>query len=102
MEILKYTDEEGEGVYCDAECELSHRPDHEQLCLARQERKTLLRIATILKSAIIAYLECAFDLEYRDIVVNEGIMAILEGRPILHRHISFPSDLTTNMEHIYK
>lgn len=99
IEALKYKDKEGEDVYCNTNCQLAHHPYHQQLCCAREQRKTLLRIATVLKSTIVAYLECAFDRDYRSIVVTGDIMDILEGPPIFDRHVPFPSNLTKNMEH---
>lgn len=98
MGMLKYTDEEGEYVYCSPKCQATHRLDQEQLCRAREQRKTLFRIATLCRSVTLSYLECAFDRDYRSIKQKNRCLYIQEG-PILNRHIPFPSQITANEEH---
>lgn len=98
-DMLSYTNEEGGSVYCNTECQATHHLDHETLFHAREQRRILLRIATIAKSAIVAYLECTFDRHYHSILVANNMLLILEGRPAIRRHIPFPSDLTTNVEY---
>lgn len=99
MDAHKYNEDEKETVYCNHECQLAHRPEHKIRCRARQQRKTLLRIATIGKTAILTYLQCAFDREFRSIKVRNGVLCIQEGRSFLGRHIAFLFTLTQNLEH---
>ncbi|KAL3417690.1 set domain-containing protein 5 [Phlyctema vagabunda] len=64
--------------YCNGKCQGEHWPEHKAPCGVMQKRKKLLRIASILKATILAYRECAYDLDIERIEFrrDEGVLLL--------------------------
>ncbi|KAI2768754.1 hypothetical protein F4815DRAFT_498008 [Daldinia loculata] len=89
-------------AYCDSKCQHQQWPAHKAQCRILMKRKTLLRIAELLKTALFAYRECVYDMPLTGVKYEEGILRLLmDPRKIPYRpwQIPFPSDLSISPQH---
>jgi hypothetical protein len=63
-----------------------------------RKRKKLLRIAMLLKATLLAYRECAFDLDLERIEFQEGVLRLYGYIREDPGHTNFPNHLTANVE----
>ncbi|KAJ7769529.1 hypothetical protein B0H16DRAFT_1779247, partial [Mycena metata] len=85
--------------YCGAKCQTSHWAIHKARCTNLKKRRRLLRVAAILRVALLTYREALFDIPLTKIELRDGVL-------FLHRQLfanasprRFPQHLTTNMAH---
>ncbi|KAI1654264.1 hypothetical protein F4813DRAFT_399017 [Daldinia decipiens] len=89
-------------AYCDSKCQQQQWPTHKVQCRILNKRRTLLRIAELLKTALFAYRECVYDIPLTEVKYEEGILRLLlDPRKIPYRpwQIPFPSDLNISPQH---
>ncbi|KAJ7065967.1 hypothetical protein B0H15DRAFT_895926 [Mycena belliarum] len=86
-------------AYCGVKCQNSHWSVHKGRCAVLRKRTRLLRVAKILRAALLTYREVLFDIPLARIELREGVL-------YLYRHPSkkislrpFPGHLTTSVEH---
>ncbi|KAK7978369.1 hypothetical protein PG988_005859 [Apiospora saccharicola] len=88
--------------YCSKECQNAHRPAHRTYCRSMWKRRTLLRVARLLKAVLLAYRECVFDLDISKVELNDGVLQLHQKqRPAAARkqYRLFPSEVTESLEY---
>ncbi|KAI1805606.1 hypothetical protein F4811DRAFT_569972 [Daldinia bambusicola] len=88
-------------AYCDYKCQRRHWPTHKTQCQMLKKRLMLFRVATILKTAFLAYREYVFDLPLTEVEYKEGALHLhLSPKiPFLPWYQPFPSNLAISTEH---
>lgn len=67
-----YDHHQKEVYYCSEGCQSAHWPKHQFHCKVRQQRKKLLRVATLLQAMVEAYGESVLEADVRKIELREG------------------------------
>ncbi|KAJ6465553.1 hypothetical protein C8R47DRAFT_991386 [Mycena vitilis] len=100
MDTPEYEAHDADGVvYCNAECQQKHWAFHKAQCTTLKKRKRLLRVAIILRAALLAYREAVFDIPLAKIEFKGGVL-YLHREPSLDISIRpFRPDLTANVAH---
>ncbi|KAI1469461.1 uncharacterized protein F4812DRAFT_458000 [Daldinia caldariorum] len=88
-------------AYCDSKCQRQHWPTHKTQCHVLKKRLMLLRVATLLKTAFLAYREYVFDLPLTGVEHKEGALHLHLNPKIPFRpwYQPFPSNLAINTRH---
>ncbi|KAI0122593.1 hypothetical protein F4814DRAFT_446532 [Daldinia grandis] len=89
-------------TYCDSKCQQQHWPTHKAQCHKLKKRKSLLRIAQLLKTTLLAYRECVYDLPLTEVKYEEGTLLLqLDPMNIPYRpwQVPFPNDVQISPQH---
>ncbi|CAI6311892.1 unnamed protein product [Periconia digitata] len=95
-------EERVDTVYCNRDCQKVHWSVHKAHCRTLGSRKKLLRVAVILKVALLTYREVRYDIDLRRIAVHDGVLCLYQNqRPATTRcrRGRFPAHLTSNNAH---
>ncbi|KAJ7681998.1 hypothetical protein DFH06DRAFT_1029854 [Mycena polygramma] len=99
MDAPEYEPHDADGVvYCNAECQQKHWAFHKAQCATLKKRRRLLRVAMILRAALLTYRAALFDIPLAKIELKGGVLHLHRSRsPITLR--PFPPYLTANVAH---
>lgn len=90
------------AVYCDHDCQRGHWPNHRVHCKAMQQRKKLLRAASILKAALLIYREADYDIDLTKIDFQDGVLCLHQKQTLVtarSKRGPFPSHINACIEH---
>ncbi|KAJ7703854.1 hypothetical protein B0H16DRAFT_1440002 [Mycena metata] len=86
-------------VYCSTKCQQGHWAIHKARCTNLKKRRRLLRVATILRAALLAYREALFDIPLAKIELRGGVLHLYRDPSPDISIRRFPFDLTANVAH---
>jgi MYND finger len=96
-----YEGDENNVFYCSRDCQRAHRLKHKLYCKSRQNRKMLLRVATLLRKTVSAYLESVFNSSLQDIELwnnNLNLQKEESNYPARADHTTLPTSVAGNIE----
>ena len=94
------SDEPVDVFYCKRTCQTIDWPHHKAQCNVMQNRKKMLRVATILKATALAYRECVFNFDIESVDFRNNVLRIHQRKNPNRTYLTkFPSKLTDNAGH---
>ncbi|KAI8962416.1 hypothetical protein F5Y11DRAFT_365970 [Daldinia sp. FL1419] len=88
-------------AYCNSQCQRLQWPMHKAKCQVLRKRVSLLRIAKLLKAALLTYRECAYDHPLAEVTHEQDVLQLHmdpQKRPYYPWYKPFPSDLDISPE----
>ncbi|KAH6668648.1 hypothetical protein F5X68DRAFT_52683 [Plectosphaerella plurivora] len=86
-------------VYCDQACQKQDWPRHKDHCRILQQRKKLLRAATLLKKALLTYRTVLYDLHLNKVELDGDILWLHQTPSRRPMRGLFPEHVTANPDH---
>ena len=91
-----------DSVYCNRDCQKRHWSNHKIRCRVLRQRKKLLRIVNILKTALLTYKKVVYDMDLTKIEFQNEVFCFYQNQRLIivrSKRDFFPSHLTTDIEH---